>query len=224
MAALPRVLLTAGPTREYLDDVRYLSNRSSGRMGVALARAFAAQGAAVTLVAGPCEVALPRGEPGIEVVPVTSAEQMFAAVAERFAACDVFVAAAAVADYRPAKRLAGKHKKEAQAPDAAWTIELVANPDILYEMGQRKQAGQTLVGFALEVADDKARNHAEAKLERKRLDLIVLNSPANFGDAAETLTVLGRNAEPQTIAEATKEAAAAVLAQRILAVHRTSNT
>ncbi len=216
---MPRVLLTAGPTREYLDAVRYLSNRSSGRMGVALARAFAAQGATVTLVAGPCEVALPRGgEAGIaEVVEVVSAAEMYDAVASRFAACDIFVAAAAVADYKPAERLEGKRKKEA-AGGNHWTLELVPTADILLEMGKRKGPRQTVVGFALEAHDALA--NANAKRERKRCDLIVLNSPANFGDAADTLTLLDDTGKVRRqINEPSKESAAAALVEEILS-HR----
>lgn len=209
-----QILLTAGPTREFIDDVRYLSNRSSGRMGFALAREFAALGAYVTVIAGPTEVPPPTGEPGIAVESVVSARDMFEAVAERFATCTVFVAAAAVADYRPAERQMGKIKKTADA----LTIELVPNPDILFEMGHRRTASQTVVGFALEVAAPL--ENANEKLRRKNCDLIVLNSPENFGSGTSPLTIIGATGILTTITGATKFETAATLAAVILDFHR----
>ncbi|MGE0434671.1 MAG: phosphopantothenoylcysteine decarboxylase [Planctomycetota bacterium] len=184
-----QVLVTAGPTREYIDDVRYLTNRSSGRMGIELARAMAATGARVTLVAGPCEVPLPWDEPRITVVEVVSGQQMFDAVADRFARCDVFVSAAAVADYRPTHRVEGKLKKT----DSALQLELEPNPDVLLEMGQRRTSDHFIVGFALEVADAGA--NARSKLNRKNCDVIVLNSPANFGLRTSELRLIGPEGE-----------------------------
>jgi len=161
-----RVLVTAGPTREPLDAVRYLSNRSSGKMGYALAAAAARRGAQVTLVSGPTSLAAPAG---CRVVGVETAEEMREAVLRGFPECDVLIAAAAVADFAPIKLSAGKMKK-GQMPAA---VELRPTPDILAECGAAKQAGQFLVGFAAETEDLLTR--AREKLGAKHLDLIVAN-------------------------------------------------
>jgi len=224
-----QILVTAGPTREYIDDVRYLSNRSSGRMGIAIARAFVAAAPIdcdVTIIAGPCEVPLPHGEPRITVVQVTSATDMRDAVADRFAACDVFVAAAAVADFRPVSRYPGKKKKDSATPEAGWTIDLVPNPDILAEMGAQRRPDQLVVGFALEVSPpgepDQPLAHAVGKRNRKGADWIVLNSPANFGDGRDAIHLVGPDAVTgevglvATIDEPTKEATAASLVRWLL--------
>ena len=155
------VLITAGPTREYLDPVRYLSNASSGRMGVALAEAARRAGHRVALVLGPAEAQPP---PVDDLVRVTSAREMFDAVAERFDTCDALLAAAAVADYRPAAPAAEKIRKG----QARLTVDLERTPDILAEMSRRRRPGQVLVGFCLESEDLEAR--ARAKLAAKGLD------------------------------------------------------
>jgi phosphopantothenoylcysteine decarboxylase/phosphopantothenate--cysteine ligase len=159
------VLVTAGPTVEDLDPVRFLSNRSSGKMGYRLAEAARARGARVVLVSGPTALSPPAG---VELVAVRSAEQMAAAVAERGRDADVVVMAAAVADYRPARASASKLKKG----EGGLSLELVRTPDILRGLGQDKR-GRLLVGFAAET-DDVTRN-ARRKLESKNLDLIVAN-------------------------------------------------
>ena len=160
-----RVLLTAGPTREPLDPVRFLGNRSSGRMGYALAQALAALGARVALISGPCSLPAP---PGTERVEVETALEMRAAVMDRVSDCDLFVAAAAVADYRPADPAAGKIKKEA----AELSVRLVRNPDILAEVAALPTAPFT-VGFAAET--DRLEEYALGKLRDKGLDLIAAN-------------------------------------------------
>ena len=165
-----RVLVTAGPTREYLDAVRFLSNASSGKMGFACAAAAARAGHDVTLVSGP--VALPD-PPGVRTVRVVSAEDMYRAVMKAYPRIDAAIATAAVGDYRPAERLAGKLKKKA----GTLTLKLVRTRDILQEMGDRK-GGRILVGFALEVQD--AVHQALLKYEKKNLDYIVLNTPRTF--------------------------------------------
>jgi len=162
-----RVLITAGPTREYLDPVRYLSNASSGRIGCALAKAALLAGHQVTLVLGPCPAEPPEGA---EVVRVTSAKEMREAVAVSFDACDVFIAAAAVSDYRPVERRPEKIKKG----ETHLTVELERTPDILAEMARRRKR-QILVGFCLETEDLERR--ARGKLEAKALDLVVANGP-----------------------------------------------
>ncbi len=160
-----RVLVTAGPTREALDPVRYLSNHSSGKMGYALAGEAALAGARVTLVSGPVSLAAP---PRVTRIDVTSALEMHAAVMRHVQHCDVFIATAAVADYRPAQPAAAKIKKN--EPQLA--VELVRNPDILAEVAALPE-GPFTVGFAAETED--LERHARGKLEAKNLDLIAAN-------------------------------------------------
>lgn len=174
-------LVTAGPTREPVDDVRYLSNASSGRMGFAVARAAAAEGHRVTLVCGPTSVPPPADVDDLR--PVTTALEMRDAVLSVFEETDVVVMTAAVADYRPETRIRGKRKK-AEGP---WTLRLVENPDILAELGERK-GDRVLVGFALEAED--AERNAEEKLRRKNLDLVVMNDPDTIGADESDFTVL----------------------------------
>ncbi len=160
-----RVLVTAGPTREPIDPVRYISNRSSGKMGFAIASAAAAQGADVTLVSGPVALADPHG---IEVIRVQTASEMYDRTHERVGNADVFIAAAAVADYRPSSVAGQKIKKSSET----MTIELVRAPDILASVAAIED-GPFTVGFAAET--DRVREYALAKLEKKGLDLIVAN-------------------------------------------------
>lgn len=172
-----QVLVTAGPTREPVDGVRYISNRSSGKMGYAVAAAAAGRGAVVTVVAGP--VAIPEPE-GCEVVRVETAEEMRGEVLQRFSECDVLVAAAAVADYAPVEAAGGKVKSGRRR----LTLELRPTKDILAECGKRKRKGQFLVGFAAETEDVVA--HAREKLEAKHLDLIVANDVSRAGVGFES--------------------------------------
>ena len=182
-----RVLLTAGPTYEPIDPIRFLGNRSTGKMGYALAEAFAAQGAEVTLVSGPSHLPDPASA-RIRTVRVETAAEMFAAAAEVAAAADVWVFAAAVADYRPTQVAVEKIKKLGDT----LTLELVKNVDIAATLGQRKRLEQFAVGFALETTNELA--HAQEKLHRKKFDLIVLNSlrdaGAGFGHDTNKVTVL----------------------------------
>jgi phosphopantothenoylcysteine decarboxylase/phosphopantothenate--cysteine ligase len=161
-----RVLITAGPTHEDLDPVRFLGNRSSGRMGYAIAAKALRRGAEVTLVSGPVNLPHPLGA---EVIETRSANEMHEAVMARFDSFDVVIMAAAVADYRPSKCADDKIKKS-----STLTLELVRNPDILADVGARRVGRPTvLVGFALETRDLVAA--ARQKLEKKRADLIVAN-------------------------------------------------
>lgn len=171
-----KVLITAGPTREKIDPVRFIGNHSSGKMGFALASEFAARGAEVSLVCGPVGV-VPPLPPGVSLVPVESALDMLSEVEARFPDADVAVFAAAVADYRPASPSSSKIKREGKGHMA---LELVANPDIAAEMGRLKRPGQLNVGFALET--DHGHANALRKMEAKNLDFIVLN-PAGTPDA-----------------------------------------
>ena len=166
-----RVLVTAGPTREHLDPVRFLSNPSSGRMGFAVAEAAAGRGAGIILIAGPTELPAPAG---VERVDVTSADEMAAAALDRFPEVDLVVATAAVSDYAPVEAAPQKLKKDA----AEIVLRLQKTPDALAEMGRRRE-GQTLVGVAAETEEGVV--NAERKLREKCLDLIVLNDVTQPG-------------------------------------------
>ncbi|MBK8205790.1 MAG: phosphopantothenoylcysteine decarboxylase [Planctomycetes bacterium] len=175
------VLITAGPTHEFLDDVRFLSNPSIGRMGMELAKAARAAGAAVTVVCGPTHLAPP---PGVRWIPVVSARDMLVAAKERFEACDVFIASAAVSDYRPKERFDGKLKKGAKET----TLKLVQNPDILKTLGKKRRDGQVIVGYSLEVKDPV--KHGLKKLKAKHCDLMVVNTPGHFGEGSEHVWII----------------------------------
>ena len=183
-----RVLVTAGPTREPLDPVRYLSNRSSGKMGYALAEAAKGRGAEVTLVSGPTALPVPGG---VEMVRVETASEMADAVLSRSALADIVIAAAAVSDYRSAEIAPQKLKKT----EGAESFMLTQTTDILAELGRRKPAGQTLVGFAAET--EHLLDHARRKLETKHLDWIVANdvtqAGAGFDGDTNIVTLLGQN-------------------------------
>jgi len=164
------VVITAGPTREALDPVRYISNHSSGRQGYAFAEAARDAGARVTLISGPVSLAPPGG---VEVVNVTSAREMHDACMERAAGCSLFVAVAAVADYRPESAEAQKIKKARNASADGLTLRLVENPDIVASVAALPARPRVVVGFAAETEHVAA--HARDKLERKGLDAIVVN-------------------------------------------------
>lgn len=188
-----KVVITAGPTRERIDPVRYIGNFSTGKMGYALAAEAARRGARVTLVSGP--VPGIEAEQGIEVINVESAREMLDATTSAFSDADIAILAAAVADYRPAVEHDSKIKREHDNFDA---IELVQNPDIAATLGAAKKPGQILVGFALETND--ARRHGAEKLTRKHLDMIVVNSLADKGAGFATdtnkVTVLYADGQP----------------------------
>jgi len=201
-----RFLITAGPTREYLDPVRFLSNASSGKMGCALAAAAAKEvGHEVTLILGPGCAEPPEVD---ELARVTSAEEMFEAVAARFDTCDVFISAAAVCDYRPVCRKHQKIKKDR----ARLSVELERTPDILAEMAKRK-GKQILVGFCLETEDLEAR--ARAKLSAKRLDLVVGNAPEAVGADHLDALLIGREGRCQNLTHASKSDLAAAILKAI---------
>jgi phosphopantothenoylcysteine decarboxylase / phosphopantothenate---cysteine ligase len=181
-----KVLLTAGPTYEHLDPVRFIGNHSSGKMGYAIAESLANRGAEVTLVSGPVQVQAVH--PQIKVVKVMSAQEMFATCEKVFAESNIIVLAAAVADYRPAKVSDQKIKKK----ESELMLELVKTVDIAATLGKRKTAGQIMVGFALETEHEE--ENARSKLQRKHLDLIVLNSlntpGAGFGHDTNQITII----------------------------------
>ena len=191
MAGL-RLLVTAGPTQEALDPVRYLTNHSTGKMGYAIARAAAARGAEVTLVTGPTALKRPAY---MEVVEVVSAREMFEAVTRRCQRQDIIVKAAAVADYRPAAVAGDKIKKSEDGNDLALTLE--RTDDILAWLGAHKPQGQFLCGFSMETRDVLA--NSRKKLLKKNLDLIAANSlreaGAGFGTATNHVTLITAQAE-----------------------------
>jgi phosphopantothenoylcysteine decarboxylase/phosphopantothenate--cysteine ligase len=172
-----KVLITAGPTREYLDPIRYLSNGSSGKMGFSLARAAHQRGAEVTLISGPNSLPRPCG--GIEYIPVTSTQEMMQALEQHFPSSSVTIMAAAVCDFRPVQRVSHKIKKRSLS---GYSIEVENTPDILKRLGQIKKE-QILVGFAAETEDMLA--NALAKLQEKNLDLICGNDITQPGAGFE---------------------------------------
>ncbi|HET9783784.1 MAG TPA: bifunctional phosphopantothenoylcysteine decarboxylase/phosphopantothenate--cysteine ligase CoaBC [Terriglobales bacterium] len=209
------VLITAGPTREALDPVRFLSNRSSGRMGYALAAAAARRGASVRLISGPTALAAPAG---VEPIEVTTAAEMAAAALAGFDACTLAICAAAVADYRPAAPQAEKIKKSA----ARMQLELVRNPDILDELGRRKKR-QLLIGFAAETNAAGARELARAKRAAKHADLMVLNDVLQPGigfDADDNAVTLISAAGERDLPRASKAAIADAILDAALALPR----
>lgn len=195
------VLVSAGGTREPIDAVRFVGNRSSGRMGYAVAARAAARGARVTVVAA--NVGLPDPT-GCTVVPVSTAEELRRACADAFADADVLVMAAAVADFRPVDPAAGKIKKQGRT---GITIELEATTDVLVELSGRRRDGQVLVGFAAEHGD-RAVAHAREKLERKGLDAVVVNDVSQPGiafDAIDNAVTIVTAAGERAVARAAKE-------------------
>ncbi|GAB5535410.1 MAG: bifunctional phosphopantothenoylcysteine decarboxylase/phosphopantothenate--cysteine ligase CoaBC [Rubricoccaceae bacterium] len=192
------VLITAGPTREALDPVRFLSNGSTGRMGFELAAAAARRGADVTLLAGPVEMATP---PGVRRIDITSADDLLEAALDH-ASSDLVIAAAAVSDYAPAEASDQKLKKS----DDELTLRLRRTPDVLATLGKQRRNDQVLVGFALETHDGEA--HAQAKLAKKNLDWIALNvqgeAGSGMGSATNRVTLIGADGQRVEIPTASK--------------------
>jgi phosphopantothenoylcysteine decarboxylase / phosphopantothenate---cysteine ligase len=207
-----RILVTAGPTHEPIDAVRFVGNRSSGKMGFAVAREASRRGAGVTLVAGPTHLPDP---PGVEVVRVETAEEMLDAVTSRFEDADAVVKVAAVADWRPKEQVEGKLKKEAGAPE----ILLEPTPDILRELGERK-GNRVLVGFAAETDD--LETAGREKLRSKQLDLIVVNEVGRPGTGFEADTnramILSAESDSEPLREWSKAELAAALCDRLQAL------
>lgn len=198
-----RVLITAGPTREHLDPIRFLTNASSGAMGVALAHEARRQGARVVLVLGPLSVPPPRGR-GLRVIPVTTALQMLRRTLPEARRADVVIGAAAVGDWRFARPAASKVKRSA----SPLRVTLVPNPDILAELGRRRRgrARPVLVGFALET--ERGISNARAKLRRKGLDLVVANGPATLSGTRIRMSLVGPDGPARRCAPMSKPRAA----------------
>lgn len=194
-----KVLLSAGPTYEAIDPVRFIGNHSSGKMGMALAEKAAEMGADVTIVHGPITLKPTNGN--IKSIPVQSAAEMFEACTNHYSSADIVIMAAAVSDYRPKHIASQKIKKS----EDHLTIELVKNPDILYELGQKKNQ-QVLVGFALET--ENAVENAVGKLHKKNCDLIVLNSPGDasgFGKDTNEVILINRKEEQRKLGLKSKQ-------------------
>lgn len=208
------VVVSAGPTREAIDPVRYITNHSSGRMGYAIATEAARLGASVTLVSGP--TALPNPD-GVTTRRVTTTAEMKTAVDEAAKEADIVVMAAAVSDYTPSRPSESKIKKSGR--DLA--IKMTRTEDILLGLGERKPPGQVLVGFALET--DNALENARRKLKKKNCDLIVLNNPrdkgAAFGTDTNLVTLLSRNGTEHALPLMSKEDVAQAIFEHIIADH-----
>ncbi len=204
-----RLLVTAGPTREEIDPVRYLSNHSSGKMGYAIARVAAARGAEVTLISGPVALCEPAG---VETLQIVTAVQMQQALDSRFETSDVVFKAAAVADYRPVQKATQKIKKMTES----LSLQLEKNPDLLAELGRRKKR-QILVGFAAETENLLA--NAQTKLEQKNLDLIVANDVtaegAGFGSETNLVRLLFADGRQEELPLLAKDEVASRLLDRV---------
>ncbi len=201
-----KIVISAGPTRERIDAVRFLSNRSSGKMGFALAGAAAEAGFDTVLVAGPVHL---ETSAGVRRIDVESAAEMATAVKREAADADIVIMAAAVADYRPKQQLSGKMKKK----DGDLTLELERTEDILKSLGETKRPGQILIGFAAET--ENLEQYALDKLKRKNLDWIAANdvsrSDIGFGSDANAVTLYGRSGEKIALPIASKAEIAAAL-------------
>lgn len=207
-----RVLITAGPTQEPIDPVRYISNHSTGKMGYAIANAFYKAGASVILVSGPTTLPLP--DPSIRKVNVRTAQEMFAATETAFSDADIVVLSAAVADYTPAHPADRKIKKK----ETFFSLELTKTTDIAATLGSRKRPGQLMMGFALET--DNERENALKKLYAKNLDWIVLNSlrdsGAGFGHDTNKITVIDKDEQIHEFALKSKDDVAQDLVRLVI--------
>jgi phosphopantothenoylcysteine decarboxylase / phosphopantothenate---cysteine ligase len=210
-----KVLITAGPTYEHLDPVRYIGNHSSGKMGIAIANKAADLGAEVILVLGPSNQKVENQ--GIKVIKVQSADQMFQACDDQFAASDVVIFSAAVADYKPKTIADQKIKKN----DPTLSIELVKNIDIAATLGSKKTANQTIVGFALETNDEE--ENAIKKIHKKNFDFVVLNSMndkgAGFGLDTNKITIIHKDGNKKEFGVKSKLEVAADIIEEIISIN-----
>ena len=207
-----KVLVTAGPTYEAIDPVRFIGNHSSGKMGIAIAKELHHRGAEVTLVMGPTPMEFSAN--GIHLVRVTSAEEMYKACHKTFADTDLAVMSAAVADYTPVAKAKEKIKKK----EDSLKLELTKTKDILKSLGEKKKPGQVLVGFALETADEK--KHALEKLAKKNADMIILNSlndaGAGFGHDTNKITIFRKKGKEIAFTTKSKEEVAKDIVDTII--------
>lgn len=207
-----KVLVTAGPTQEAIDPVRYITNHSSGKMGYALAKAAMLRGAQVTLVSGPCAIEPP---PFVKLVPVVTAKEMFDAVTSVSFEQDIIIKAAAVADYRPAKVFDDKVKKQ----EGQMSIELEKTDDILQYLGDNRVPGQFLCGFSMETQN--MLGNSRAKLGKKHLDMVAANNlkvaGAGFQGDTNVLTLITQD-EDVSLQLMSKEDAANIILDKILSI------
>ncbi len=199
-----KILVSAGPTQEPLDPVRFITNPSTGKMGFALASSAMRRGGEVILVSGPTNLSPPscslagKKAGGVKFIPVRTALQMRKAIFRNLKGVDVLIMAAAVSDYRPKKVSKRKIKKRR----GAFLLKLEPTPDILYEVGRRKE-GRILVGFSIET-EDLVKN-AKAKLRKKNLDLIVANDPNGFGSPTNVVKIIDRDGKVESLPRMSKE-------------------
>jgi phosphopantothenoylcysteine decarboxylase/phosphopantothenate--cysteine ligase len=208
-----QVLVTAGPTYEAIDPVRFIGNHSTGKMGLAIATAFAAQGAEVILICGPGVQQLSNTS-NINRIDVITASEMHQACVQQFKKADITIMAAAVADYKPAQTATQKIKKKGEN----LIIDLLKNPDILQDLGTKKTAKQLLIGFALETQNEL--EHAKDKLKRKNLDAIILNSlndkGAGFGGDTNKVTFIFKSKKNKALPLMSKQKAAEELVLEVI--------
>lgn len=206
-----KVLITAGPTMESIDPIRYITNRSTGKMGYAMAQEAVRRGAKVTLVTGKTNLKAPYGVD--EVIPVESAQQMYDAVMKHARTSDIIIKSAAVADYKPKNRSDNKIKKS----DGDMKIELDRTKDILFELGKQKHKGQILIGFAAETND--VLQNARSKVERKNLDMIVVNDVnkpgAGFSSDTNIVTLIDRKGKLENLPMMSKQEVAKAVFDKI---------
>jgi phosphopantothenoylcysteine decarboxylase/phosphopantothenate--cysteine ligase len=210
-----KVLITAGPSIEPIDPVRYISNHSSGKMGVALAKSFAAAGAEVVLIIGP--VSISTSFKGIKSTFVQTADEMYAEAEKEFSNSDITICCAAVADYKPAKISEQKLKKTT----TQWSLELIKNIDIAKKLGEKKSSGQLLAGFALETQD--GLENAQHKLSAKNLDLIVLNMIEEenpLGSDYNSITLLDKKGEVIKFSRQSKDDAAHAIMEKLFEISK----
>ena len=220
------ILITTGPTREYIDPVRYISNDSSGLMGIALADTAMRHGFRITLISGPITLrkgvgllSIPKLRKSIRYISVISAREMFAAVKKYYKRADVIICAAAVADFRSAKFCRTKIKKDHPHPSPSpikgegITLRLVRNPDILKWLGAHKRPGQILVGFALET--ENLLKNASKKLREKKCDLIVANKSSAIGATKSSAFIINRTGIVADTKQKTKTALAKLILEMI---------
>ncbi len=207
---MAKILITSGPTRQYLDPVRYLTNASSGRMGAALADSAIARGHEVVIVTGPVQVQYTRAA---KVIEVDTTDEMLAAVLEQFQSCDGLIGAAAPCDYMPRKILSDKITKSGQPIQ----LELIETPDIVATAAQKKQPHQWVVGFALETED--LRFRAVVKMQRKCCDMMVSNGPSAINSLSNEVEILAADGTTIAYASGDKRTVANAIIQATEALH-----
>lgn len=208
----PTALVTAGPTREYIDPVRYLSNASSGKMGFALAHALHRAGFRVTLIAGPVDLSTPKGVKRIDVVTAVDMRRQVLIAAKK---ADIIFMTAAVTDWRPFQRYSTKMKRTRSRGEQA--IILKTNPDILAQLGKRKKPSQTLVGFCVET--NNLERNARQKLREKKCDWIVANKATSIGSNTSQALLIHKNGKTSTLPQLPKNKLATRILSYVLRGH-----